>query len=381
MRHASAASIKSNKRQIQDVSSFAVLLKSKHDAIRTEIDRLNAETSRMEREGVEERELQRGHADLLENVKGLEGTLADFNIAFEKYRDGTDPDKISDYQRQLAAKNKIFAEEVDQVFLTKTQYERDNAKLQVHISDFFIRAEEFIRKTEPEKFDSFHILLRQSNELSTVIEKEENNLNYLRGVIFQAEHTMVGKSLRAEFKHHEKRTQELKTELIMGQDDLKILQMKPKDAHAHQLEKLKQFQRQIAALDEAIVQCESQRAELKRVEETLGVEVSQENSFRRFDSGPSEHEIVLFLQKFEDTQTQLKRDQEGSKACIVDLLERISDSIALIEDDLPTREEYEEMKSTAAIKSRHLQTSQETMERLQEQKTKRMQEVRQAFQT
>jgi len=369
----SGAPIKNSGRQMQDASYFVALLRSKCEAIKTEIEKLNAETDRVERESEEEKELKAKHDKLLEDVKELEGSLTDYNLAIDKYRDGMDPDKILEYHKQLAAKNRKFVEEVDQVFLKKTLYERENAKFQGHITDFFIQAEEFIRKTEPGKLHTFLLLLKQSNELSSEIQMGDSHLGKLGNMIYHAEHTMRGKNLRDEYKLHEKRVQELKIELIMGQDDLKVLQMNPKDAHALQLEKLKQCHCQIATLDEAIVQRESQKAELKRMEQTLDAEIANEGHFQ--DSRPSENNIVLFLQNFEDARSQLKHEQEQTQLSIDDLSERIRDSVALSVQDLPTKEEYEEMKSNATFKSRHLQTSQQTMDRLHEQKIKRVQEV------
>lgn len=57
-------------------------------------------------------------------VRTLEGTLADYNIAMDKQRQGSDVSELHGYIREYDAKNKAFAKEIDMVFLAKQQEEK-----------------------------------------------------------------------------------------------------------------------------------------------------------------------------------------------------------------------------------------------------------------
>ena len=57
-------------------------------------------------------QLQKRHEQLLGEVRQLEGTLADYNLAMDKHRVSTDPAELNDYINEFEAKNKQFAAEV-----------------------------------------------------------------------------------------------------------------------------------------------------------------------------------------------------------------------------------------------------------------------------
>ena len=59
-----------------------------------------------------------------EQVRTLEGTLADYNIAMDKQRQGSDVAELHGYIREYDAKNKAFAKDIDMVFLAKQQEEK-----------------------------------------------------------------------------------------------------------------------------------------------------------------------------------------------------------------------------------------------------------------
>ena len=52
--------------------------------------------------------------------------MADYNIAMDKQRQGSDVSELHGYIREYDAKNKAFAKEIDMVFLAKQQEEANN---------------------------------------------------------------------------------------------------------------------------------------------------------------------------------------------------------------------------------------------------------------
>lgn len=369
-----ASNNSSGQRLLRDGSYFAALLRSKREAIGSEIKRLEAEIVRFKKENAYEKDDEAKHKSVLGSVKELTGTLSDYNFTFDKYRDGANAERIEENLKALVSENRKLEEEANQMFLKKTKYERDSAKVEANISDFLKRAEEVVRREKPEKLALFHLFLTQSNILSTMIQEEKSNVNKLDKMVNLAEHSNQGRmDLRADCKFWEKRVHGLKIDKDIADDELNILKMNPTDACALQSENLKKLELRLGILDESLAQCaitnmKPDQLELNSVLPSL---LHDENT-------PSYGEVVLFAENTDEAMVQMESEKERITTCIVDLLERTSNIIAISEQDLPTAEEYEEIKNSSKQKSIQLQTNRLTIERLQNQKSKRLQELEKA---
>ena len=99
-------------RMVQDSTYFVGVLRGKVNAITEEIARLQKESEEHQREQGQAASMQRKAEDLDGEVRKLEGTLADYNIAMDKLRQGTDPEEL---QRCGARPLPLSAESVRRV--------------------------------------------------------------------------------------------------------------------------------------------------------------------------------------------------------------------------------------------------------------------------
>jgi len=82
-------------RLVQDSTYFVGILRGKVNAITEELERLKKEKDSHTKESAQASSMQRKAEDLDAEVRKLEGTLADYNIAMDKMRQGTDPDDLN----------------------------------------------------------------------------------------------------------------------------------------------------------------------------------------------------------------------------------------------------------------------------------------------
>ena len=87
-----------------------------------------------------------------------------------------------------------------------------------------------------------------------------------------------------------------------------------------------------------------------------------------------DNEMTTFLSTFDKQKEDMLNDQERTRQTVVALLEHVSSGIGSTED-MPSQERLEEMKDEVSFKTRQLETSQQTMARLQEQRVKRVEEM------
>lgn len=93
-------------RQVQDSSFFIGVLRSKMNDIRVEVGNLRSEITRHEKDVSQQGHLERTYETMLHDVKTLEGTLADYNLAVDKARTTADPGEVAKYLHDLEDQNR-----------------------------------------------------------------------------------------------------------------------------------------------------------------------------------------------------------------------------------------------------------------------------------
>ena len=93
-------------RQVQDGSYFIGVLRGKMNDTRAEIGRLRAEIEQHEKDVSQQTHLERMYDTRLQDVKMLEGDLADYNLAVDKARTTADPGEVAKYLHDLEDHNR-----------------------------------------------------------------------------------------------------------------------------------------------------------------------------------------------------------------------------------------------------------------------------------
>jgi intraflagellar transport protein 74 len=98
--------------QVQDRSYFTGLLRTKVGDITDELHKLKGEIENSEKDTSTYSQLERKYENLIKEVRGLEGNLADYNLAMDKLRSSQDPLEVQQYCNQLKEKNQNDALQV-----------------------------------------------------------------------------------------------------------------------------------------------------------------------------------------------------------------------------------------------------------------------------
>ncbi|EER15575.1 conserved hypothetical protein, partial [Perkinsus marinus ATCC 50983] len=117
-------------RQVQDKSYFKAQLRNRINALSSEIALFNKEMTEIARESQSYKQYQRRRQLLLEEVKGLEGELADYNLTLDKQRANIRSDELERQYMSVKEKNVFGKQQIDEVFLQKKEREEDLATLE-----------------------------------------------------------------------------------------------------------------------------------------------------------------------------------------------------------------------------------------------------------
>jgi intraflagellar transport protein 74 len=160
-------------RQIQDSRAYMAQLRSKITELTTEIEKFKGEIQRFNKDTTEYSQLERRYEAVIKEVRGLEGQLADYNLAMDKSRTSTDPAEIRSYQMQLRERNAMEEKEGGKVLIDRQNRERMTLDLEAQIGDIHRRAEEKINQLEPRKLAEYQNLLGISEQLNAEIQNAQ----------------------------------------------------------------------------------------------------------------------------------------------------------------------------------------------------------------
>lgn len=106
------------------------LLRSKITEVTAECTKMRTEIERIGKDSSLMTQLERKYEGLIKEVRSLEGDLADYNLAMDKARTGTDAGEIVAYHAALKRRNEQSSRDVDAVFMEKQERERGVQRLQ-----------------------------------------------------------------------------------------------------------------------------------------------------------------------------------------------------------------------------------------------------------
>mmetsp|Transcript_15630 Transcript_15630/g.46878 ORF Transcript_15630/g.46878 Transcript_15630/m.46878 type:complete len:580 (-) Transcript_15630:27-1766(-) len=368
-------------RQVQDSSYYVGILRGKIMELTNEIHSLQAESKQHERSMHEYGGLQRRHENLLGEVRTLEGTLADYNLAMDKGRVGTDPAELSGYVAEFQAKNKQFASEVDRIFLIKKQKDDDASQIDVQIQELHQLAQQKINNLEPEKVQRYDHLLDQSLDLQKKQDAMLAEIDNLVVQIRELEGPNHKQSHSDEYAQLTKRGERLQKHERRLSDELAIWESAdPKEALRRlkcqvetQSSELKHHEEYVRDTKSQIILAERQLSELheeiKDRKSESGGERQKYDKLRQRDE-----DMSRFISEYEGTRMSTLQDQQQAQCAITSLLEHISRTLEE-QCSIPTQQRLLEMRDEATFKERQLESSQETTSRLNMERKQRETEL------
>jgi len=314
-----------------------------------------------------------------EQVRTLEGTLADYNIAMDKQRQGSDVAELHGYIREYDARNKAFAKDIDMVFLAKQQEEKAIGSTEEQIEQMYRKNQEKINAMEPAQAEQYRALVQESQVLQDQCAQHQSQIDQVADQVAMLTAQRDGNTLNKEFRQLESQQMKLSRQMQSLEEEAEVAKLDPKEMQAKMLAKVKADTDRSKQMD---MQIKDMRGENRKAEQVLA-ELTQDLTDRSNGNNEKDkyeklyqrdREMSEFIDTFDQTQGEIKNDQDGTQSNIVGLLEHISSGLDA-EGSMPSKERLSEMKDEASFKERQLESSQATMQRLQQERTQRVAEM------
>lgn len=375
-------------RQVQDASYYLALLNTKKKQIEDEIMKLQSEEKEMETNRTNLANRQGSFDELLHEVRGLEETIAYYNLAYEKERDGADPEDVEMSAMDLKETNEELAHTVDQLFMENQCRLREINQVEHDISkthESFQRLLESDQETsaEYERMTSELKCLKDEGTGTEVkIAELRNQMNEIQSKISKRKDS----GIRVKYDSETEKVASLKTSLSMLDEELQTAQMGEDEARVYLLDKVKADKSKIIELDKEAKALEEEMRSIDNEEYKLHKEERNVESvvMSSTEKGNGANEKMYwrnedarqYLLSSEQTVTNLQSELEGKKAIVDSLSEDLNKGINANNIEMPTKARFKSLSNDTAFKAKHLGNSKQTMKRLLVQKNQRKIEVR-----
>jgi len=370
-------------RLVQDRSYYVGLFRTKVGEITEEINNSKSKIDNLNKEIAQGSQMERKMEMLLRDVREKEGTLADYNLALDKYRSGTRPEDIDHYKNQLTEQNSQLSRQVDEVFQRRAECQSATEQLQKQIDEerkkTADRMGSIVNELGPTKGRLYQSLLAENKKYEPALQSIWQEYEQVSYELQQAEHHLgMGSKIKV-FQQLQKSIKAKRTEKQSLMDEANLVTMPPEEARASMLEKVKKDK---AKLDQVTSMLESAEQEIMKHKKTLQL-IDADLAERKGEGADTQKYEVLFERDREMTgfidsfgtvkQTEMESQQKCQNT-IVDLLKHISEGHQR-DGQMPSRDAVASMRDDLSFKQRQLDSADSTKTRLEAELKKRSAEL------
>ena len=366
-------------RQVQDNTYYLGLLRNKITEITAEINKFKREIDQFHADNSQYAQLERKYESYIKEVRQLEGQLADYNLAMDKTRTGSDPADLAQYQARLKEKNDYEKREVDNIFMRRKQRDELVQKCEQEISALQRQAEEKIEQLAPQKLQEYRQLVQSNAMGQQKAARLRQELDQINHKVRNAEHELNRDHLRDEYHRLTNQVERLERERNTLEEEMRTANMDPEEQRKVLLAKVKEDNARIARLEEELSEVNDEMSRLRRSvgdhEDELEQQKSNEGQNQKYEVlFKRDQEMTKFIEDFAETEAKGLAQQKETQQMIVSLLEAMSKDLAR-QNNMPSRDQVSEMQNDLSFKERQLKASQSTQERLEAELEKRRAEL------
>jgi len=366
-------------RSVQDRSYFLGLFRNKVGDITNEVRELEAQTSQYKKDDIQSTQLEKNYNALLKDVREYEGQLADYNLAMDKSRTGTDPEEIMKYREHLEEQNRHQSQEVDSIFEKRQDIQSRISSMHEEIEAERRRSEQKINELAPDKARRYRELMEENKEVLGHLQHKYTEHNEVSQQLAVAEGQLGADSLRETHARLTNSVSRLRKEKAALQEEARTTTMDPEEARTIMLQKVKDDKLKLDSLSQDLQSVEENNMKLKKVLSDLNTDLAE----RKSEGGDSQKydvlferdkEMTAFIDAFEETRQKELDERTKIQETVVGLLEHISEGLGRT-GAMPSQSRVAEMRDDLSFKQRQLDSAASTKTRLETELKKKNQEL------
>lgn len=355
-------------RQIQDNSYYLALLRAKCTEIMKEIGVLKTTVEQGQKDNAAYGQLERKYETLTNDMRGLQGQLADYNLLLDRSRAHRDVEEVLEEAQHLAQANHGDRSRVDELFQHRSALENQCRDVEQQLMRQHQELAEKLEQVDPEMKEHFMKLSEKQQALSNhELPKRQSDLAFfdervreMEAAVARDPHRAKAFRLREDMLRLERQQQELMQELdgpqLSPEQQKQMLLARVKADNAA----IAEHERQLSESQAAIRDGKKQLAQLKNDQ----AEANDPKAQKYQELFQRDKEMTEFMESFEGNKRGESEKIQKGQDDVVKLLQSISRRLGLDPDNM-SRAKLDEMHEDLDFKQAQMDHSVSTSERLQ----------------
>ena len=374
-------SISGPKRKILSRSYFMVLLKKKNQELTQEIVKFREEREKKKKQKNNFKKISKKHEFLVNEVRELEGDLADYNLAFDKQRNGTKPDYLLSVQKHLKFQNDKISQQVDNIFIERKNYEDKIMAFEERIKELKNFAEIKINELNFEEKEEFKKLKVQNKEAEQSNKFKKRKLEELDKNIIDQENLLRLDINRIKFFELKKNIQNSKNKEKELKSELSDCKLSFEDLRKKLMIDVKNSKKIIQKLEKRVKELNKLSKitykKLQKFENLLegNGEIADKEKQKYEILYKKEKEVIKNIENHKDLFEKRLLELEKNEKKNILILNSISKNMELIKK-IPLKENLEDMSKEYKYKKVQAENSEQTLKRIQNELLRRQEDMK-----
>ena len=318
-------------RKIQDKTYYITLLKTKINDISKEILNMNNEIGSINSDMTTYANLNKQYEVLSKEVQNLEGELADYNLAGDKYRSMMKAEDIEDVYNRMKLINKKKMDESDNLFLEKAQIMEELDKVEYENNKVVQNIEQRLLDLDPDQKAEYEQIREDNQNYIMKIYQLREEMAKLNADLIEGENIlksnpnkMEAHKLKDSISQLQRKKEEL--ELQTNEAGLSIEELKQRlvqKAKEQTLEK-NNIDKKIPDTKKII---ESHKKSIIELEREMKSNANNDNTKAVDSISQKDKEYSAFIENYDSIKRNHYKEIQAKEEVVVALLENISDKI------------------------------------------------------
>ena len=325
-------------RKIQDKSYFLTLLKTRISDITNEIVKMNDKIGEINSDLTKYGALNKEYEILSKEVQDLEGELADYNLAGDKYRSNMRAEDIEEVYNKIKLYNKKKMDESDNLFLDKAKIMEQIGEIEQELNKVQQLIEQKLLDLDPEQKNEYESIKEENQNYVLQIYQLREEMAELNSQLIEGENALRNNPNKMEahklkdlinLLKRKKEELELQTnESGLSIDELKqrlMAKAKEQTIEKNNIDKkIPDTKKLIEANKKAIFEIEKEMKSQQKNDNTKAVDSIAEK----------DREISAFIENHENIKRTHYKEIRAKEEIILSLLNNISEKIGMGETPL-----------------------------------------------
>ena len=318
-------------RKIQDKTYYITLLKTKINDISKEILTMNNEIGSINSDMTTYANLNKQYETLSKEVQNLEGELADYNLAGDKYRSMMKADDIEDVYNRMKLYNKKKMDESDNLFLERAKILDELQEVEMENNKVLQNIEQRLLDLDPDQKAEYEQIREDNQNYIMKIYQLREEMAKLNGDLIEGENIlksnpnkMEAHKLKDSISQLQRKKEEL--ELQTNEAGLSIEELKQRlvqKAKEQTLEK-NNLDKKIPDTKKII---ESHKKSIIELEREMKSNANNDNTKAVDSISQKDKEYSAFIENYDSIKRNHYKEIQAKEEVVVALLENISEKI------------------------------------------------------